>query len=157
MEQDLELMRKMRRCGHLLYHRYNPNQSQNRILLLLHRNGPMNQKDLLEQMHIQPGSLSELVSNVENCGLIERKRSEADRRVWELHLTAKGHDRAIEYEKQREETAEWLFSFLSPGQKEEFGEILSILLEHWDVPCECGHAAAAPKKTSPESNDTGGQ
>lgn len=156
MEQDLELMRKMRRCGHLLYHRYNPNQSQNRILLLLYRNGPMNQKDLLEQMHIQPGSLSELVSKVENCGLIERKRSEADRRVWELHLTIKGHDRAIEYEKQREETAERLFSFLSPGQKEEFGEILSVLLEHWDVPCECNQTAV-PKKASSEPNNTGSQ
>ena len=133
MEKDLELMRKMRRCGHLLYHRYSPNQSQSRIVLLLHRNGPMNQKELLEQMHIQPGSLSEVVAKVENCGLIERKRSEKDRRVWELQLTEKGHNRALQFEKQREETAERLFSVLTDRQKEDFGEILSILLENWDV------------------------
>lgn len=136
MEQDIELLRKMRRCGHLLYHRYSFNQSQNRILLLLHRKGPMTQKDLLEQMHIQPGSLSEVVSKVENCGLIERKRAERDRRVWELQLTEKGRNQAITFEQQRETMAEKLFSVLTPEQKEEFGEILSTLLQNWDTPCD---------------------
>lgn len=136
MEQDIELLRKMRRCGHLLYHRYSFNQSQNRILLLLHRNGPMTQKNLLEQMHIQPGSLSEVVSKVENCGLIERKRAERDRRVWELQLTEKGRNRAIDFDHRREAMAEKLFSALTSKQKEELEEILSILLENWDTPCE---------------------
>lgn len=146
MEKDLELMRQMRRCGHLLYHRYSLNQSQNRILLLLYRNGPMNQKELLEQMHIQPGSLSEVVSKVENCGLIERKRSESDRRVWELQLTATGHDRAVQFEQKRGETAEMLFSFLSPEEKESLGDILSTLLQHWDVPCESSRSAEPTEK-----------
>lgn len=136
MEQDIELLRKMRRCGHLLYHRYSSNQSQNRILLLLHRNGPLTQKELLEQMHIQPGSLSEVVSKVEHCGLIERRRAERDRRIWELQLTEKGRDRAIEFEQKRKETAAKLFSVLTPEQKNDFGEILSILLENWDASCE---------------------
>ena len=62
---DVDLMRQMRRCGHLLYHKFSLNFSQNRILLTLHREGPMTQKALMCKMQIQPGSLSEVLSKVE--------------------------------------------------------------------------------------------
>ena len=108
-----------------------PGQLYNRRLV-----APREALELLEQMHIQPGSLSEVVSKVEHCGLIERRRAERDRRIWELQLTEKGRDRAIEFEQKREETAVKLFSVLTPEQKNDFGEILSILLENWDASCE---------------------
>ena len=133
MKQNLDLLNKMRRCGHLLYHRYSDDQSQNRILLLLHRSGPMNQRKLQDEMHIQPGSLSEVVAKVENCGLIERQRSEKDRRNWELRLTEKGREQALEFEKQRAQRADLLFSPLDEKQKKDLESILDILLENWDT------------------------
>ena len=44
--KSLDLMRGMRWCSHLLYHRYNLNFSRNKILYLIYRRGPMTQKAL---------------------------------------------------------------------------------------------------------------
>lgn len=137
MQKETELMKRMRRCGHLLYHCCSLNQSQNKVLFHLYRDGPMNQKALLEKMCIQPGSLSEVVAKVEHCGLVEKQRPEEDKRCCVLTLTPKGRQQAITFEQQDKELAERLFSSLSAEQKDELMEILSILLDDWSdlQPC----------------------
>jgi len=136
-DNDILLMRRMRRCGHLLYHKYNLNFSQNRILLLLSRNGPMTQRALQDEMGIQPGSLSEILSKIEQASLVEKKRSESDKRVWEIHLTDAGRESAAQFETHRRETAHFLFEPLDEAQKETLSTLLDTLLEHWkNPPCE---------------------
>lgn len=46
--------------------------SQGRILVILHERGAMTQKALMEHLHIQPGSASEVLAKLENSGLITR-------------------------------------------------------------------------------------
>lgn len=130
-EQDLDLMRKMRRCGHLLYHHHNLNGSQMRILLAL-RGAPMTQKALTEKMRIQPGSLSEILTKVERAGLVEKRRSAIDRRNYELNLTEEGFRQANEFERTQLDQAQHLLEPLNTEQKDQLGELLSLLIPAWE-------------------------
>jgi DNA-binding MarR family transcriptional regulator len=146
VEGDLELFRLMRRCGHFIYHRSIMNQSQNRILVLLSRYGSMSQKELMEKMKIQAGSLSEVLGKLEANGFIEKRRSSDDKRNFKLLPTEKGRAQAEHFERQQAEIAESMFEPLDMREKDELKQILSKLLEKWeDSPiindkCGGGHA-----------------
>jgi len=132
VDGDLELFRLMRRCGHFIYHRSVMNQSQNRALVLLNRNGSMGQKELIEKMRIQPGSLSEVLGKLEANGYIEKRRSSGDKRNFELLLTEKGRAQAELFERRQAEIAESMFEPLDMREKGELRRILSKLLEKWE-------------------------
>lgn len=132
LEQDLQLVRRLRRCGHLLHHKYNfSNGSQMRMLLRL-RGGPMTQKELTERLRIQPGSLSEMLTKVERAGLVEKRRSERDRRNFELNLTQEGRAQADVFEKEQMEQATWLLEPLTDDQKAQLKSLLETLIAHWE-------------------------
>lgn len=134
-------MKRMRFCGHILYHRYPLNMSQNRILMILKKEGAMKQRELMEHMNIQAGSLSEIIAKVEAGGFIERVRSEGDKRNFELSLTEAGRERAEIFERERDEMARELFGILDDEKKEQLYDILGILLEKWREGFEgcCSH------------------
>lgn len=127
----------MRRCGHLLYHRYPTGMSQNRILLILKNEGAMKQRELMERMNIQAGSLSEIIAKVEAGGFIERRRCEGDKRNFELTLTDEGRDRAEVFERERNAMAAELYSCLDDTQKQQLYDILGMLLDKWCVGDTC--------------------
>ncbi len=129
---DVDLMRQMRRCGHLLYHKFSLNFSQNRILLTLHREGPMTQKALMTHLQIQPGSLSEMIAKVECRGLVERSRCEDDRRNFEIRLTPEGVKHAEAFEQDREDMAALLFETLGDEEKQLLSATLLKLHAHWE-------------------------
>lgn len=131
MEQEMQLMKLLSRCGHILHHRRCLNQSQNRVLMLLNHYGPMSQKHLMDHMHIQSGSMSELIAKVEHAGYIEKKRSQLDKRNFDLQLTEKGRDQAELFEQHQAILAERLFASLTPKQKDELQFVLEKLLEDW--------------------------
>ena len=130
---DVELMRQMRRCSHLLYHKFSLNFLQNRILLVLRREGSMTQKALMSILQIQPGSLSEVIAKVESAGLVERRRCEDDRRNFEVRLTEEGEQQAQAFERDREDMAKLLFETLDDSEKQTLSGILTKLHAHWDV------------------------
>lgn len=131
MLEDIELMLRMRFCGHLLYHRNPLNMSQNRILLMLKREGPLKQKDLLERMNIKPGSLSEIISKIEAGGYVVRQQCPDDKRSLELILTDAGINRAEVFEKEQRDMAAELFSELTAEEKNELFRILGMLEAKW--------------------------
>ena len=97
----------------------------------------MTQRALQDEMGIQPGSLSEILSKIDQAGLIEKKRCESDGRIWEIHLTESGQESAAQFEACRRETAHFLFEPLDEAQKETLSSLLDILIEHWkNPPCE---------------------
>ena len=129
--KSLDLMRGMRWCSHLLYHRYNLNFSRNKILYLIYRRGPMTQKALMDELRIQAGSLSEMLSKMEQLGYIERTRCEHDKRNCMLNLTQSGREQALQFEKERRDMAEFLFEPLSETEKDLLHGMLEKLIEHW--------------------------
>ena len=131
MEQDMQLMKLLQRCGHVIYHRRCLNQSQNQILLLLKKHGAMNQKALMEHMHIRSGSMSEVIAKVEHAGYITKSRSQDDRRNYDVVLTEAGKKQAEHFEKHQEEMAKRLFDSLTQTQKDQLQNILESLIEQW--------------------------
>ena len=130
-DRDLKLIHSLRRCGHLLWHKFNLNGSQMRILLVL-RDEPMTQKELTDRLRIQPGSLSEILTKVERAGLIEKHRSTADRRNYELALTEEGRRQANWFENAQKEQAQLLAAPLDDVQKAQLQSLLTTLITHWE-------------------------
>lgn len=67
-----------------------PQQGQGRILSTLWKRRSVSQRELGDILDIRPQSLGELLQKLEANGYIRRHRSETDRRILIVELTAKG-------------------------------------------------------------------
>ena len=61
---------------------------QMRAILAIMRTPGINQGTLAEQLDVEPITTCRMVDRLEQAGLVERRRDPADRRAWQLHLTA---------------------------------------------------------------------
>ena len=102
-ENSTKAVASLRRCGHILYHHIGEKRGQTRVLELLTEKKTLPQQQILEQLGVQPGSGSELLSKLEGRGLIERVRDEADNRRVLVHLTAQGR---AEFDGKKEEPSD---------------------------------------------------
>ncbi|MFA5515894.1 MAG: MarR family transcriptional regulator [Desulfuromonadales bacterium] len=62
------------------------------VLEALHHLGPMCQRDVARKNLKSTGNITTVVDNLEKRGLVERRRSDKDRRYIALHLTEAGRD-----------------------------------------------------------------
>ena len=127
-EQD-SLYSMMRACGHHLYVRSGREGGQGRILAILLDRKSMTQKELQDILRIQPGSVSEILTKLEEKGLIRRQKDEEDRRRSVIELTDSGHEAAVHQEQQEDGTP--TFAALSEQEQEEMKKMLAKLLESW--------------------------
>ena len=141
--EDLTIL--LRGCGHYLFHRSHEimrggdrgrgvmGGSQQQVLSILSKNGPMAQKDLLEMLMIQPGSLSELLSKLEEKDLLIRKEDENDRRKVILTLTEEGQNAVAGSAKESDQEGEKdLFAVLNEEEKNTLKSLLKKLLGSWE-------------------------
>ena len=64
-------------------------KAQWRVLARLHRSGGgIRQIELADALDVEPITLCRMIDRLEEAGLVERRRDEADRRAWRIHLTA---------------------------------------------------------------------
>jgi DNA-binding MarR family transcriptional regulator len=61
------------------------------ILGVLRRSEGLSQQDLAVALRMHPSGLVAVIDELEERGLVERKDSPDDRRIYRLHLTDKGH------------------------------------------------------------------
>jgi len=64
-------------------------RAQWRVLISLSRVDGPTQSDLAEMLDVERITLCRMVDRLEESGLVERRRDEADRRAWRIHLTEK--------------------------------------------------------------------
>jgi len=107
--------------------------SQKRILIILNEAGVMTQRELTERLGIQPGSASEVISKLENAGLISRRPSKNDGRTTDICLTDRGKAAAEEAYAQREQRHEKMFSGLTDEEKKVLLGLLERVNASWDV------------------------
>lgn len=124
---DEQLTVLLRHCGKFMYYHSSPGMQQGMVLQML-RNGPMTQKQVQEQLGTRPGSVSELISKLESKNLLQRRRSETDRRKVLLTLTVKGE--AIS-QRHTGYPAEGLYEALTQSERETLAQLLSKLLADW--------------------------
>ncbi|MBQ1625030.1 MAG: MarR family transcriptional regulator [Erysipelotrichaceae bacterium] len=118
---DLEgmYMAVARMMGHEVRRRFG--MSQDRIIAILKENGgTMSQRTLQRLLDIKPGSISEILSKMEEKGLIERSKDDEDKRASLITL--------ISEEEAMEERPSF-FEMLSEEEKESLKAILNKILD----------------------------
>ncbi len=117
--------------NHVMRSLYEGKASQKRILIILNEVKSITQRDLTARLGIQPGSVSEILSKLENAGLILRTISETDRRTADISLTDQGIKMAVEAAEQRSRRHVEMFSCLSEREREELLALLEKVNEDW--------------------------
>ena len=88
MKSVLKLMRAMRRHPVRPEHEFPP--AVGRTLMTLQNNDGASPAELCEYMDVRPSSMSELLSHMEEAGLVSRVSNENDRRATKVFLSETG-------------------------------------------------------------------
>ncbi len=129
--QDEQLIHNLRRCSHYLRHNTEGKGSQRRVLFLLHRRGPLSQKELLDIMGVRAGSMSELLSKLESKGCIVREKDETDKRNYNVSITPAGLDALTELQQQYHAAMADLLADFPDEDKAELNRLLEKLHATW--------------------------
>ena len=132
LDRNSKLLWNLRDLGHVMRHVSEGKGSQKRILMLLAEKESVTQRELTEQMGIQPGSASEVIGKLEAMGLLQRTPSEKDRRTMDVSLTESGKKAAQEAVVQREARHSMMFECLSEEEKETLLSLLEKLNCDWE-------------------------
>ena len=130
-DMNEKLIINIRDIGHMMRMQYDGRASQKRILIILRESGTLTQKELTERLGIQPGSASEILSKLENAGLIVRIQNETDRRTTNILLTESGNELALEAAEQRKKRHEEMFSCLTEEEKATLLSLLEKISTDW--------------------------
>lgn len=104
-------------------------RERGRILICLEKEEKISQCRLAELLEIRPQSLSELLGKLENDGLIERTRSEDDKREILVSLSSLGRAHVDSVKKERERYAAEFFSPLTEEEQEALCALMTKLAE----------------------------
>lgn len=129
MNIDEKLFALLGRLGRMGHGAFNGKSSQNRILHILSKAERMTQRELTEQLGIQPGSASEIIKKLETAGLITRQSNSEDRRTVDIALTDAGIAQAEASSTQHTNHA--LFESLTDGEKQQLLTLLEKLGHDW--------------------------
>ena len=122
---DEELTKEFILASRFIMRPHGRHMGQGRILKILN-DGPISQKELQEAMNVQAGSISEIVSKLEERGLLTKTKSEEDARAVILTITEKGKERLNEFAQRKE-----FYSSITEEEKEQLKEILTKLNNDW--------------------------
>ena len=130
-------------------------RGQERVLTMVSMKEGINQKDLAFLLGIRPQTLGEMLQKLEERGMVERKKSEADGRVIEVTLTDKGRERAAEIAERRAVAAADMFAVLAEEEKEQLGAILDKLAGELDKyrPRHCSHTKRSESAEGEEAQE----
>ena len=126
-EREEQLTALLRGCGKFMYYHSRPGMQQGMVLQML-RGGAMTQRQIQDRLGTRPGSVSELISKLESKNLLQRQRSEADRRQVLLTLTPKGRDFS---QRHTAYPATDLYTALTAEEQETLAQLLRKLQADW--------------------------
>lgn len=133
--------------GHFLHQHTGGRSGKQHILTrLLREGGHLPQRELLESSGVSSAALSEVLGKLESEGLVERTRSEEDRRQLEVRLTPEGRFRAHELEARKAEFEAEAVSVLDGDEQRELLGMLDRLAAQWE------HIEERERKTGCQNN-----
>lgn len=109
---------------------HNLTLSQFGTLEVIYHLGPMCQKAIGEKLLKSGGNITMVVNNLEERGLVRRKRRESDRRYVTVELTDEGRELIGEVLPEHVDAIVEAFSVLSDEQQEELGRLCKRLGLH---------------------------
>ncbi|SEG08663.1 MarR family winged helix-turn-helix transcriptional regulator [Halopseudomonas aestusnigri] len=101
-------------------------QAQSRVLVYIARSEGVRQVELADVLEIKPITLTRLLDQLESLGLIERRKSPADRRAFQLYL----RPAAQPYMEMFEQLSDVITARLLDGLTEEEVAVLMKALAH---------------------------
>lgn len=128
---DERIIKDLMYCSGFLRSRTEGKGSQRRVLFFLRERGPMTQQELLEEMGIRAGSLSELLSKLEAKGFLKKERSEADKRNYNVSITPEGLLALDDMHARHQADMTDLLSGLTPEERSQLGDLLAKLHALW--------------------------
>lgn len=128
-----KLIMNLRDISHVMRFLYEGKASQKRILIILDESETVTQRELTERLGIKPGSASEILSKLENAGLIIRTQNKEDHRTMDICLTDDGRNLAAEALAQRKKRHEEMFSCLSEEEKQNLQTLLERVCSDWRI------------------------
>jgi DNA-binding MarR family transcriptional regulator len=87
--------------------------------------------DLADYLGVVQSAVTPLIDKLQEKGLVSRRRSEEDRRVWLTDLTEKGLEVYGSLEKAFEELAQEILGPLSVEERNTFIELFERVAGHW--------------------------
>lgn len=103
------------------------NHAKMRVLTMISDNQPICQNSVLHLLGLRASSLSEVLSSLEQAGLVSRQRDHLDRRNYQLSLTEPGNELIKKYALERHKLADEIFSGFSEEERSTFGGLLAKL------------------------------
>jgi DNA-binding MarR family transcriptional regulator len=101
-------------------------------MVWLAEHGPMSQREVSEQLRVDPADMVGVIDVLERLGHVERRRDPSDRRRYSLHLTETGRKALQDRRGQGERLDEELFAPLDSGEREALQALLLKVLAHHD-------------------------
>lgn len=101
-----------------------------RILVLLERQGEMSQKQLVQELAIDPAALTRQLKALEQADMVRRHSDAQDARLTNVALTRTGRKVVSSTMAQRNEYLEWALADLSVDDVEALSRTLVKLEEH---------------------------
>ncbi|MGN1004656.1 MAG: MarR family winged helix-turn-helix transcriptional regulator [Oscillospiraceae bacterium] len=118
-------------CAGFLRNHTEGKGSQRRVLFFLRERGPMTQKEILEEMGVRAGSLSELLSKLEAKGYVKKEKSETDKRNYNVSITDEGVQALEEMHAKHQAAMSDLLSVLAPEERSQLAALLGKLHTAW--------------------------
>lgn len=122
------LMRAMRRRPPRPVGQFPP--AVERLLISLSENEGVSSRNLCEIMDLRPSSMSELMTRMEEEGLLRREGDENDRRVQRVYMTDAGREAAERGSRARSEDAERMTACFTGEEASRFCELCDKLASH---------------------------
>lgn len=147
---------------------YGMTRAQWLILLRLHRQPGMSQKELAELLEVEPITVARLVDRLEQRGMVERRADPADRRVWRLPLLPAAEPLIAKIERDRAEIAAMVRRDVSDEDLAVFTRVLVAMKGALCGELRCGRRGetgragdstgagveeTSPKETSPNEKE----
>ena len=128
---DEQLVNAILDVGRDIRRLFEGKESQSRILMILRFQGAVTQKMLIQILHIQPGSASEILKKMEKAGLIIRVPNEMNRRASDIVLTRQGRSVSEKLIEQRRGRYREMMACLSEDEKASLFSMLDRMKEDW--------------------------
>lgn len=112
--------------------------AQARVIVTLHFHGTLNQQSLAARTEVEPSTLVRTLDVMEREGLAVREPDPADRRAWQVRLTARGERRVPQLFALWDEVERQLVDDLPEDDRRTLREFLSLLIERLsrgETPC----------------------
>jgi DNA-binding MarR family transcriptional regulator len=103
-------------------------RTQGIILKILAKHGNMSQKDIAACLQVSGASISQLITKMENKGLVKRSGGESDGRFSLVEATKKGKEVVSALRKTSESSLNEVFTSLSESEKQQLSLLLAKVI-----------------------------